>query len=331
MKRKIRKTGEIIDVISFSGSTTRNDVLDRISYIDSNGIEHLNEYLNYFWDTVEIDEKDEEFKSKRVDLLSILKKCPKGIELWSPLCGKCYYDGYSESEKILEDDNESEIYFITPKNSHIEVYRFGQYFFDEKDCCVIFPSENQKDWSKFIIPEVVNSISKEELDQAEKLKKERLSLLKNEISSRLPYGVIFGIKEDFISSKYSECYFKARSISLVPGDYEIICEAINPCENKKLGELTIPLDYIDKLYLWSIDAIISRKSTILNEFYKLFGKDFKLDKDRGLVVLTNSIDSTIINNVFVWAYKNNVDINSLEKKGIAFCYDYMLQNDEYYK
>ncbi len=36
MKRKIRRTGEIIDVITFNGSTIRRDY-DKIQFYDSNG------------------------------------------------------------------------------------------------------------------------------------------------------------------------------------------------------------------------------------------------------------------------------------------------------
>lgn len=49
MKAKNRRTGEIVDVISFSNSPTRLDS-NFVSYIDSMGIEHEAERGNYFWD-----------------------------------------------------------------------------------------------------------------------------------------------------------------------------------------------------------------------------------------------------------------------------------------
>lgn len=50
IKAKIRKTGELVDIICFRG-TTRRDLYDRVSYIDSKGIEHdEEENLNYYWD-----------------------------------------------------------------------------------------------------------------------------------------------------------------------------------------------------------------------------------------------------------------------------------------
>ena len=56
MKARIRKTGEIVEIISYSGNTDRNDVLDRVSYIDSNGVEHSREKLNFYWDFESIQE-----------------------------------------------------------------------------------------------------------------------------------------------------------------------------------------------------------------------------------------------------------------------------------
>jgi len=50
MKAKIRKTGEIVDVICYNTCSTIRSHQDYVSYIDSNGIEHDRESLNYYWD-----------------------------------------------------------------------------------------------------------------------------------------------------------------------------------------------------------------------------------------------------------------------------------------
>ena len=50
MKAKIRKTGELVEIISYTGNTIRNEVLDSVSYIDSKGNEHPREKLNFYWD-----------------------------------------------------------------------------------------------------------------------------------------------------------------------------------------------------------------------------------------------------------------------------------------
>ena len=56
MKRKIRRTGEIIDVITFNGSTIRRDY-DKIQFYDSNG-SVINESLNYYLDTLTVDDEN---------------------------------------------------------------------------------------------------------------------------------------------------------------------------------------------------------------------------------------------------------------------------------
>lgn len=50
MKAKIRKTGEIVDVIGSNHCSTIRSHQDYVSYIDSKGIEHDRESLNYYWD-----------------------------------------------------------------------------------------------------------------------------------------------------------------------------------------------------------------------------------------------------------------------------------------
>ena len=52
MKAKIRKTGEIVDIICYGGSPlNRSDVLDYVNYIDQQGAEHTEpNHLNYYWD-----------------------------------------------------------------------------------------------------------------------------------------------------------------------------------------------------------------------------------------------------------------------------------------
>lgn len=57
-KARIRKTGEIVDIISFNHCSSIRSSQDAVSYIDSNGIEHESESLNYYWDFEPID-KDE--------------------------------------------------------------------------------------------------------------------------------------------------------------------------------------------------------------------------------------------------------------------------------
>lgn len=58
-KFRIRKTGEIVDVISFNGRTRRDSILDKVSYIDSIGVEHVDVHMNLYWDFEQVDDKIE--------------------------------------------------------------------------------------------------------------------------------------------------------------------------------------------------------------------------------------------------------------------------------
>ena len=80
-----------------------------------------------------------------INIAELLKDCPKGMELYSPLCGKCVFDHLNMGTTIVcKKQNTQEITFT----------REGYYMlpvFD--DCeCMIFPSKDQRDWSKFQRP-----------------------------------------------------------------------------------------------------------------------------------------------------------------------------------
>ena len=60
MKARNRKTGEVVDIISYNqlSAAERCSSQDYVSYIDSKGVEHEKESLNYYWDFEEIDTQD---------------------------------------------------------------------------------------------------------------------------------------------------------------------------------------------------------------------------------------------------------------------------------
>lgn len=58
MKKRIRKTGEIVDVIDYASPYNYRDDMDYVSYIDSNGVEHPNMMgLNINWDFEDVEEQ----------------------------------------------------------------------------------------------------------------------------------------------------------------------------------------------------------------------------------------------------------------------------------
>ena len=85
--------------------------------------------------------------NENIDLTKILKDCPKGWNLYTPILGKV------EFSSIKEGDD----YPITVslQRGGSMVYRFSKegYFFTENDVeCLLFPSKEQRDWSKFSAP-----------------------------------------------------------------------------------------------------------------------------------------------------------------------------------
>ena len=83
--------------------------------------------------------------NENIDLTKILKNCPKGFKLYSLVHGEVTFLGISEI---------SNIYSINVKVDGLGV----SYTFDGKihhhygGECVLFPSKDQRDWSKFTAP-----------------------------------------------------------------------------------------------------------------------------------------------------------------------------------
>lgn len=72
-----------------------------------------------------------------------LKKCPKGMKLYSPIFGELEL-------YCVKDDKEYPITCITRKGSYELFTSEGRYFLDYSDAeCMLFPSKDQRDWSKF--------------------------------------------------------------------------------------------------------------------------------------------------------------------------------------
>lgn len=109
MKKRIRKTGEIVTIISYNGGTRRNDILDSVSYIDSKGEEHPNEPLNFYWDFEIIHESNQQTDN----LTNLLQEPQKinwekvridaAIAAMQALCNSCH-------ENIIRDiQNENDL------------------------------------------------------------------------------------------------------------------------------------------------------------------------------------------------------------------------------
>ena len=82
--------------------------------------------------------------NENIDLTKILKDCPKGFELYSPLFGNVKLNSISGCYIEIIDNMGSGAYFN----------KLGQYVstYEVLNDCLLFPSKEQRDWNKFIAP-----------------------------------------------------------------------------------------------------------------------------------------------------------------------------------
>lgn len=79
-------------------------------------------------------------KNEELNLVELLKDCPKGIKLYSPVCGavKLVKVVINNDFPILAIDSDDTEHFFTEKGCYIDS-GFAE--------CVLFPSKEQRDWN----------------------------------------------------------------------------------------------------------------------------------------------------------------------------------------
>ena len=91
--------------------------------------------------------------NENIDLIKILKNCPKGFKLYSLLHGEVSFRGIDET---TDDYSISYDYPITGYTgmctSEFYLTRNGTYSNNYNGECILFPSKDQRDWSKFTAP-----------------------------------------------------------------------------------------------------------------------------------------------------------------------------------
>ena len=82
--------------------------------------------------------------NENIDLTKILKDCPKGTKFYTSVWGKVSF------EKILN----KEIYTIQidTVSGYCHLTKEGCYIKSDDAECILFPSKDQRDWSKFTAP-----------------------------------------------------------------------------------------------------------------------------------------------------------------------------------
>lgn len=81
--------------------------------------------------------------NKNLNLVEILKDCPEGTKLYSPIIGEVEFKRikYCEYPIVTCSKNGNRILSFTKDGL----------FFSEGECIMLFPSKDQRDWSKFKI------------------------------------------------------------------------------------------------------------------------------------------------------------------------------------
>ena len=83
--------------------------------------------------------------NNNLDLAEILNGCPRGTKLYSPLCG----------EVALDSVDEDYTYYPIKANCdglQLTFTRDGRYHRKFNGECMLYPSKDQRDWSKFKAP-----------------------------------------------------------------------------------------------------------------------------------------------------------------------------------
>ncbi len=83
--------------------------------------------------------------NENLNLAEILKNCPRGTKLYSPLCG----------EVALDSVDEDYMYYPIKANRdglQLTFARDGRFHRKFNGECMLFPSKDQRDWSKFKAP-----------------------------------------------------------------------------------------------------------------------------------------------------------------------------------
>lgn len=78
--------------------------------------------------------------NENINLVEILKDCPKGTKLYSPIFGEVRFSRIDNNQIVVLDKERLDCFF----DSTGKFYRK----YDNTEC-LLFPSKDQRDWSKF--------------------------------------------------------------------------------------------------------------------------------------------------------------------------------------
>lgn len=84
-------------------------------------------------------------ENKELNLCEILKDCPTGTKFWSSVWGDVYFNGIKEGMVCIT-------VLFAQETEEFLILKNGKFYDIEDAECIIFPSKDQRDWSKFKVP-----------------------------------------------------------------------------------------------------------------------------------------------------------------------------------
>ena len=84
--------------------------------------------------------------NENIDLTQILKGCPKGTKLYSTIYGEVQFEGIKNHDI---HPIELKPHLFTTLSSSVYCTKDGRFNCDYDGECTLFPSKDQRDWSKF--------------------------------------------------------------------------------------------------------------------------------------------------------------------------------------
>ena len=85
--------------------------------------------------------------NENINLIKILKNCPKGWEFYSSVLGEVEFEG------IFYDKNQADCIVVRAcELGYTSGYTKEGFYLKGKGECTLFPSKDQRDWSKFTAP-----------------------------------------------------------------------------------------------------------------------------------------------------------------------------------